>query len=90
MNIVRKKLLKTTNLKVIETLVLTVVTVTIFYLAITINYWAAGDSYQTDKTFCDFKNETVQDNSTVPVPTIQFLCKDEGRFDRLATLLFDS
>ena len=89
-NVVRKKLLKTNNRKIIETLVLTVVTVTVMYMAITINYWGAGDSYQTDKNFCDFKNETLKDNSTMPVPTIQFLCEDDARFDRLATLLFDT
>jgi hypothetical protein len=42
-NATRKKLLKTKTHKILETLVLTIVTVTIMYMAITINYWAAGD-----------------------------------------------
>lgn len=44
-NATRKKILKTKTHKILETLVLTIGTVTIMYMAITINYWAAGDKY---------------------------------------------
>ena len=51
-NAYRKKLLNTKGKKILEGLALTAVTVTIMYMAVTINYWAAGDKYETDDHFC--------------------------------------
>lgn len=93
-NAVRKSVLKTKNLKIIEGLVLTAVTVSVFYMAITLNYWFAGkENYQNNELFCQTKNFTNSDNSTLEVPTLRFLCNEvDGveKFDRLATLLFET
>lgn len=92
-NATRKKILKTKTHKILETLVLTIGTVTVMYMAITLNYWVAGDKYQTSIEYCAFKNSTSPDspdNKNLTVPTLQFLCQDDQRFDRLATLLFET
>jgi H+/Cl- antiporter ClcA len=41
-NAIRKLILKTKNLKILEALILTTITVTCMYMAVTIAYWVAG------------------------------------------------
>ena len=72
-NATRKKILKTKTHKILETLVLTIGTVTVMYMAITLNYWVAGDKYQTSIEYCAFKNSTSPDspdNKNLTVPTL--------------------
>ena len=41
-NAIRKRILKTKNLKILEALVLTAITVTCMYMSVTGAYWVAG------------------------------------------------
>jgi chloride channel 7 len=92
-NALRKKSLKYKSSKILEGLVLTAITVTVMYMAVTINYWAAGkENYLTNQEYCQTKNFTMN-NATYEMPTRRFLCEDIGgeeRFDRLATLFFET
>lgn len=59
-NAIRKRILKTKNLKIIEGLILTALTVTFMYMAVTTLFWVAGENdYQNSTNYCDIKNFTM-------------------------------
>lgn len=81
-NVLRKKALKYKWAKVLEAIMLGVLTATVFYLSAYIKYSTAENPNASDDfTICQMNKEGV--------PLLQFLCED-GRFDRLATLMFDN
>lgn len=52
-NAIRKRLLKTKMHKIAEGLILTAITVFFMYMAVAINYYAAGnENYQNNQNFC--------------------------------------
>ena len=56
-NAIRKRILKTNKLKILEALILTFLTVSAMYLCLTFNYWFAGKiNYLTNTNFCQIKS----------------------------------
>lgn len=80
-NAYRKQLLKQKWMKIAEALLLTVLTVTVFYLSAYIKYSESSSDPDNDTDICQINKEHV--------PSRQFMCK-EGTFDRLATILFEN
>ncbi|CDW84850.1 h(+) cl(-) exchange transporter 7-like isoform 2 [Stylonychia lemnae] len=92
-NTLRKYHLKNKWLKILESNILVILTATVMYLAVYIRYAAATDP-DNNSDICDIDNkQTVgfrePTSGIEPAKTRQFLCPD-GKFDRLATLMFDS
>lgn len=65
-NRIRKRILKTHSRKIIEGLILTALTVSAMYLAITFNYWVAGKTaYDADDNLTNLQNPIYNPYCTV-------------------------